>query len=397
MQIQFITVKNFKSLVNFRLDLAKFTCLVGLNGAGKSTVLQLVDFIGQQVRGNLEGWLSEREWDAADILSKLVSQPTVDFSVALVANTGETEVTWDASFDVSKLCCTSEHIVTPGATLRVRDGRLRIEDLSHFPSVSKVLIDENNDIPFSYQGSILSQLKEETLPASLVGFKNYFKTVKSLDLLSPDRLRLRARDSAGSLGRGGERLSSFLYELGDAKRADIVNSLRQAYKQLDSIDTRSLRSGWKLLEITESYRGSESGLIPQMTTEARHVNDGMLRLIAILAELETDNRFLLFDEIENGINPELVEMVVNTLVAARQQVLVTTHSPMILNFLEDPIATAGVAYLYKTPRGYTKSIPFFSIPSLAKKLTVMGPGEAFVDTNLTSLADEISEMTGATA
>jgi hypothetical protein len=86
-------------------------------------------------------------------------------------------------------------------------------------------------------------------------------------------------------------------------------------------------------------------------------------------------------------------MVVNTLVSARQQVLVTTHSPMILNFLEDPIAKAGVAYLYKTHRGHTKSIPFFSIPSLARKLTVMGPGEAFADTNLTALADEIAEVT----
>jgi hypothetical protein len=31
---------------------------------------------------------------------------------------------------------------------------------------------------------------------------------------------------------------------------------------------------------------------------------------------------------------------------------------------------------------------------LAKKLTVMGPGEAFVDTNLTKLADEIAGLNG---
>ena len=114
MQIQSITATNFKSLVDFRLDLAKFSCLVGLNGAGKSSVLQLIDFIGQQVRGNLAGWFSEREWNPTDIISKLISRPTVDFSVALVAETGETGVTWDANFDVGKLCCTSERIITPG-------------------------------------------------------------------------------------------------------------------------------------------------------------------------------------------------------------------------------------------------------------------------------------------
>jgi AAA15 family ATPase/GTPase len=131
-----------------------------------------------------------------------------------------------------------------------------------------------------------------------------------------------------------------------------------------------------------------------MTTEARHVNDGLLRLMAILAELQTKDRFVLFDEIENGINPELVEFVIDNLVNAKQQVLVTTHSPMILNYLDDEAAKKGVIYLYKTRQGHTKSIPFFSIPSLAKKLTVMGPGEAFVDTNLTQLAEEISGLNG---
>jgi ABC-type multidrug transport system ATPase subunit len=115
-------------------------------------------------------------------------------------------------------------------------------------------------------------------------------------------------------------------------------------------------------------------------------------MIAILAELHTDHQFLLFDEIENGINPEIIEFVITLLVSARQQVLVTTHSPMILNYLDDQIARNGVVYLYKTTAGYTESIPFFSIPSLNKKLDVMGPGEAFVDTNLTELADEIAGM-----
>jgi ABC-type multidrug transport system ATPase subunit len=130
-----------------------------------------------------------------------------------------------------------------------------------------------------------------------------------------------------------------------------------------------------------------------MTTQARHINDGMLRLIAILAELQSDHPFLLFDEIENGINPELVEFVLDALVTTEKQVMLTTHSPMILNYLDDDTAAQGVIYLYKTKEGHTKSIHFFSIPSLKKKLAVMGPGEAFVDTNLTQLAAEIADVT----
>lgn len=45
--IKSIKIDNFKSLVDFKLDFAKFTCLVGLNGSGKSTVLQAMDFLSQ--------------------------------------------------------------------------------------------------------------------------------------------------------------------------------------------------------------------------------------------------------------------------------------------------------------------------------------------------------------
>ena len=47
-------------------------------------------------------------------------------------------------------------------------------------------------------------------------------------------------------------------------------------------------------------------------------------------------------------------------------------------------------YFYKTQEGFTQSFPFFSIPRINKKLNVMGPGEALVDTDLIGLADEIN-------
>jgi predicted ATPase len=179
-------------------------------------------------------------------------------------------------------------------------------------------------------------------------------------------------------------LAAFLYEMRDQRFQELIERMKRAYPRLDEIDVKPLKSGWKQLEIHENYGGRP------LVTEARHINDGMLRLMAIFAELESGHRFLLFDEIENGINPELVEFVIQALTDARQQVVVTTHSPMILNDLDDETAKSGVMYLYKTAAGDTRSVPFFSIPSLREKLTVMGPGEAFVDTNLTELSDEIA-------
>jgi predicted ATP-dependent endonuclease of OLD family len=394
MRIRSIEANNFKSLVEFKLALAKFNCLVGLNGSGKSTVLQFIDFLSQLARGNMKGWLNERKWKPLDLKSKLTKKVNIDFCVCFSNDDGEPAGRWEATYSPKTMRCTKER-------LDLLDSLLETTKSSHDTTKDRVEITDlksGNGTPypiaFDYEGSVLSALKEELLLPSQRECKALLQEVKALDLLDPEHLRQRTRESTGTLGLGGENLAAFLHEMSDHRRHELATTLKKVYPQLHGLQARSLRSGWKQIEISESYEGTESGFLPSMTTEARHVNDGLLRLMAILAELQTKDRFVLFDEIENGINPELVEFVIDNLVNAKQQVLVTTHSPMILNYLDDEAAKKGVIYLYKTRQGHTKSIPFFSIPSLAKKLTVMGPGEAFVDTNLTQLAEEISGLNG---
>ena len=213
-----------------------------------------------------------------------------------------------------------------------------------------------------------------------------FLHVYALDMLSPELLRQRTRASRGGLGIGGESLSAFLHEIGFKKQAEIINKLKKAYPQLLNLDVVSLRSGWKKLHISEKYVGKV------LFTEARHVSDGLLRMLAIFTQLCNDKSFILLDEIENGINPELIELLLDNLVQSPHQILVTTHSPLILNFLDDDIAQQGVVYLHKTPDGHTRAIRFFSIPSMAEKLSVMGPGEAYEDTRMVELQDEINTI-----
>ncbi len=385
MRISEIFVENFKCLVDFNLYLRKFTCLIGLNGSGKSTVLQFIDFLAQQVCGKIDEWLENRGWVASDLRSKLTPKKNIEFWVVLEDETYSVPRRWRATFNPQLLRCTSETIVMGGSRLAVSDGRFLIQ--SHDPSSDQDEEAQWLEIPFKYQGSILSQLREELLTPELVEFKRFVESIHSLDMLSPQLLRQRTRDSQGSLGLGGERLSAFLHELGREGQNRITRRLREVYQQLAELRTRSLRSGWKHLDVIESYGDK------QMTTAARHISDGLLRLCAMLAELHTSHQLVLFDEIENGINPELVQFVVTTLLEAEAQVLVTTHSPMILNYLPDDAARVGVIYLYRNRQGHAKSVRFFSIPSMGEKLRVMGPGEVFADTNLVELADEIAAAT----
>jgi len=369
MRIRSIEVQNFKSLVDFRLELAKFNCLIGLNGSGKSTVLQFIDFVSQLVHGDMAGWLRERKWKSSELKSKLSKKMNIDFHIGLGGERGEPAGHWEASYNPSKGRCTRERIAFTDFVLEAGTEEVEITDVESAQT-------KPYKIAFDYEGSILSALKEDLLPSSILHCKKLFQKVKSPDLLAPEYLRQRTRESSGTLGRGGQNLSAFLHEMRIGKRLDLTADLRRAYPQLQGVHAKSLRSGWKQLEITETYPGQESGFVPTMTTEARHINDGMLRLMAILAELETDNQFLLFDEIENGINPELVEFVLDKLVGARQQVLVTTHSPMILNYLDDKTARSGIIYLYKTAHGHTKSVPFSSRKAMKKKIRLPGKKQA---------------------
>ena len=107
--IKSVRIVNFKSLADVTLFLGHFNCLVGMNGAGKSTVLQALDFLSQLARGDIEGWLEQRGWSAADLRCKLRKESNITFTVYFQVTTGET-ITWNASFNRTDLRCSRETV-----------------------------------------------------------------------------------------------------------------------------------------------------------------------------------------------------------------------------------------------------------------------------------------------
>lgn len=379
MRIKEISVDNFKSLVDFTMALSHFNCLVGLNGAGKSTVLQFFDFLSQLFRGDLDNWLAARNWEARDLNSKISRKNNIDFKIVLETSDHQ-QLVWSASFNRQLLRCTVEKLVWNDLPVfSVQNGRFtEWREGEMVTELSTVLI--------NYNGSLLSQLNESHLGEQSRQLKHFILNLHALDLLAPELLRQRTREAGNSLGLGGEKLSAFLSEIGENKRQILQSQLKAIYPHFQRVDISTMRSGWKKLTVTEGFKDSK------IQTEARHVNDGFLRLLAIFAQLTKEQSFLLLDEIENGVNPEIIEFLVDNLVAAQPQVLVTSHSPMVLNYLEDDIAIKGVIYLYKKENGATGAVRLFDIPSMREKLKVMGPGEAYEDTMLTQLASEIDQL-----
>lgn len=405
-------IDNFKSLVDFDLELAKFNCLIGLNGAGKSTVLQALDFTSAMMSGDVIDWLEKRRWHPNDLRSNLKKSPLIRVVIEIEINSISYQ--WTASFNINGLACSEEMIKSKDNNKVVFSNKKGHYTFDNTPATP---------ITFEYTGSVLSQIKPDLMLAEVLIFKNYLTSLRSLDLLSPQTLRKPAQadltyqrsksrktyyplgfpilegkpvhgnNDRFDIGMEGEQLSIFIHQLNPEQRKQLVNQLQKYYPQIIDVVTKVSASKWVNLFVIEKLQISPKDF-KYLETEAKHINDGMLRLIAILAQQFSSLETLLFDEVENGINSEVTESLVSALISSPKQIIVTTHSPMFLNYLDDAVAKESVTLLYKTLDGITHATQFFKIPSVAKKLEVLPPGAAMLDMYLQDVAKEVEISQG---
>ncbi len=381
-----LSINNFKSLGNFSLHseempLGQLICLIGLNGAGKSTVLQAIDFLSV-LTGDVKSWLKDRGWAVHDLKNKSSHTPLISFDL-LIELEGHGELIWSGAWNTTHQKMSRELVTRQGqALLRLSEGSLLVEREGKTPLPLPIGL-------LNFAGSSLGLLTKDMHPA-LRALKTFMSSLMSLELLSPHSMRSRARRGT-DIGRSGERLSAFIHGLDKPQRETLLAQLQRFYPQIIEINTHVIKSGWVDLSIKERFAHERP-----LETYLRHINDGTLRTLAILAQTlpSPTPRFILLDEVENGINPELINQLLTHLRESGHQVLVTTHSPMILNYLPDEVAREAVRMLYRNAQGYTRSVPFFSLPETDEKLGVLGAGEVFVDTDLIELTERLSAERG---
>ncbi len=375
-----LRIDNFKSLKNTTISFSKNTFLIGLNGAGKTTILQAIDFLSVLASGKVEEWLEHRQWDKKDLTFFKSRKSLIDIEVSF--RLGDNYYMWEISFNKQQLRCTKETIYRADLEmLSVNGGEYRIQTDR---------LGKYEKINFNYQGSILSGLRTELLTTELNEIRNFFTQIKSSELLTPSLMKKRARESNESIGLGGEKLSAFINSLDNLKKEKLNNTLKKFFPNIKSFETKTLRSGWKTLSLIEKY-GNEN-----IETDSMHLSDGALRILAILSQLLTSESILIFDEIEDGINQEFIKKLVDILLDSNHQTIVATHSPLLLNYIDDEIAKKSILFVYKQKDGSTKVINFFEVIDKYKKISnheydLFGPGEIMQRVNLLELTHELME------
>lgn len=399
-RITYFSIKNFRCFHSIAVELpvvSPLTFLIGLNGSGKTTFLQSLGFVGALMRGDIEEWLRIRGWTLASLPTKpsLQRKSLIDIEVRgqidITQKNSTKDFFWTASFNTSQTLarCTSEKLIlsdsSSGETveaIKVVDGKLFINQ-------------ENFALAFSYAGSILSQLNDK-IKNSIEGLDEihqFLSAIHSFDTLSTRNLR-RASFPATTIGMNGENLAGYLSSLTEQQRTKLSQPLHDFYSWISHIETVDLEKGKKALRIVEDigkslYKENGGHPIKYFKRAAINTNDGTLRLLAILSVTQFSHGITLFDEIENGFNPQIIQKLVELLYQSSQQTILSTHSPEILQYIKEDEIEKTIKFFYRKNDGTIGIIDFFAADEPAKKLQRLLPGEVFLDTNLEELAKQL--------
>mgnify|MGYP002869173342 CR=1 FL=1 len=248
----------------------------------------------------------------------------------------------------------------------------------------------SHEISADYQGSYLSVVKEKFLNDTLVAIRDLLSSLTSLDLVAPQSLRVSSRgEYPQGIGIMGEHIGAFYSSLSEANKQALLKDFQSVYPDVERIYITRKRAGWIVLNFVQKFMGDAL-----IDVTAQHTSDGMLRIFAILAEGFSPAGIVCFDEIENGVNVEITEKLVQALlvIARRKQVIVTTHSIMLLNYLPDDIAERAVQMIYKTEKGETKCIPYFSLDKAKRQMPSYAPGDIVLDYTLDRAAADAERL-----
>lgn len=383
-----IKVDNFKSLIDFSVDLAPMSVIVGNNAAGKSSILQVVDFMCQSVKEDFGIILERRNWTAENIKSKLISSNKIHFEslVSLPSEEGMHEYIWKMVLSIysskNEVSLISESLICDSDELliyqRGKEGIIKNEGESM------------NVLPgaLAINSSALRMLKkDEKLDARTKKFIRFLEDSSSFEMLSPDGMRLSSRGVKESIGMSGKNLPSFIKQM----TAEQKKSFKE---KLDSLlNTRLLgveaktqgKPGWTQIDSVEGYKNKS------IHVSSKEMSDGMLRLLAFVAisEIKKSNAVMLLDEVENGINmnyaEKLLQILENMYQEKGHQLIVTTHSTVFLDYIQPD----NIVYLYRNDEGYTKAVRLFASERMKEQLEYMYPGEVLLNMSQAELLDKL--------
>ena len=338
------------------LPMEPLNVLIGPNGSGKSNFIEALALLQAAPRDlsapvKRMGGISEWLWKGDDASGEAVVKAVVNYpqnelpllhTLKIVEHGGRFELK-DEAIEYFR-----EPVDGSGAELlyRCRDGVASVREKSGRFS-RPFQHQQSSDGSVSSEESILSQIRQPEAYPYLHGLQQQYSGIRLYRNweFGPEaglRQSPRADQPSTFLTERGENLPLALSKLRGARRQAFVKSMQQLYDGIEDFQVE-VSGGRAELFIVE--QGAGERYVP-----VSRLSDGTLRYMALAAILlhPEPPPLVVIEEPELGLHPDVVLGIGDMLVEAskRTQLVVTTHSRVLVNALEDYPSSVVVCEKY---------------------------------------------------
>ena len=368
-------------MIKFKTPL---TVIAGPNGSGKTTVCQALATAGRLVSESPQIVMDEVSQGDWDFIKNKWEKTNNPYFVTYVTGIGgplywgirlNKNTVWDIlNEDIRLYPETSSEFID----LLIRKGHNIEAKLYNSETGERKSVKEVKKLP-SYLSTIVEETKEQY--PEMWTLKENIK-IKYIPFLDP--VRLRQKTNKPVLGDTGQNFGYFLANFKrehPAKFKEIVTGMKEYFPWLVDVMTKGTKFGWTEIQVKVKPDDDEENVI----FRSWQINDGLLRLLALatIPHAEPDLKMLVFEEPENGIHPKLIGATVDMLRSFKNiQVVLTTHSPVLLNYLKPE----EVVVLVKQGKSGPVAVPFTELDKVEERLKYFDVGDILFHENEWELA-----------
>ncbi|PSB31495.1 ABC transporter ATP-binding protein [filamentous cyanobacterium Phorm 46] len=330
-----ISVRGFRRLQNIDLEMRNLIVMIGANGAGKTSFLDVLSILAASASGNLQNLL-QLKGGLNEILTRGKVQ---ELEIEILMQVPDNKAPLKYSLTLSP----------KGLSYEVRDEYLTQQRNPNKPEPFKYIESQGLDIKYFQDGSgfVRPNWEHNPLETSLSQVPKMYREPESLrkslasctyygalDVSEKSPIRLpQAMRPAKLPGASGENLVSCLYDLRetDPDRFEMVeNIISAAFPDFERLNFPPVAAGimsmtWKDRNFSQPFYIHE-------------LSEGTLRFLWLVALLQSQTltTITLLDEPEVSLHPELLRHLVYLMREASKhtQLIVATHSDRLIRFLK---------------------------------------------------------------
>ena len=330
MKVLTLTAKNYRSIRDARIELGDLTLFIGANASGKSAILDALRFLSEAVQARdfrapvfSRGGILNMAWKGQE-----ASQ--IELTVEIE---GEKRFQWFV-----RLTRQAYEFYIEEYVQEIPSGSPPIQLLSAETGRGWWWSGEKGERVNLLQGASTCALAAASADASFPA-RQLAEFIENWGFFDPSPFLLR-RDwnlaDSNNLDPYGRNLGETLHAL-KASCPAVLEKVISATRSIVGLPTR--------IELRESedrfyFVQDEPGL--RFPVNQTGVSSGTLRVLALMTALygQPGTALIGIEEPENYIHPSALSSLVDHIIDARgrTQIMITTHSPLLLDFVDEPAA-----------------------------------------------------------